>query len=58
MLKCCHKYDLARKKKTERQSFDPRHHLHNFCYLMIVLVSGVLSAKLALRYKHKFEAIL
>ena len=48
---------LLEKKKTERQSFDPRQHLHNF-YLMIVLVSGVLSAKLALRYKHKFEAIL
>ena len=60
MLKRCHKYDLARKKKTERQSFDicPRQHLHNFCYLMIVLVKGVLSAKLVLRYKHKFEAIL
>ena len=28
---------------------------HNFCYLMIVLVRGVLSAKLVLRYKHKFE---
>ena len=25
---------------------------------MIVLVIGVLSAKLVLRYKHKFEAIL
>ena len=32
----------------------------SFCYrmLMIVLVIGVLSAKLVLRYKHKFEAIL
>ena len=31
---------------------------HNFCYLMIVLVRGVLSAKLILSYKDKFEAIL
>ena len=58
-LKCSHKYDLVRKKR-ECQSFDicPRQHSHNFCCLMIVLVSGVLSAKLVLRYKHKFEAIL
>ena len=47
-------------RKRECQSFDvcPRQHWHNFCYLMIVLVRGVLSAKLVLRYKHKFEAIL
>ena len=47
-------------RKRECQSFDvcPRQHSHNFCYLMIVLVRGVLSAKLVLRYKHKFEAIL
>ena len=32
-------------------------HSHNF-YLMIVLVRGVLSAKLVLSYKQKFEAIL
>ena len=46
-------------KKRECQSFEvcPRQHSHNFCYLMIVLVR-VLSAKLVLRYKHKFEAIL
>ena len=47
-------------KKRECQSFDacPRQHSHIFCYLMIVLVRAVLSAKLVLRYKHKFEAIL
>ena len=47
------------RKKSECQSFDvcPRQDSHNF-YLMIVLVRGVLSAKLALRYKHKFKAIL
>ena len=32
--------------------------LHDFCYGMIVLARGVLSTKLVLRYKHKFEAIL
>ena len=60
IFKCSDKYDLVREKKTECQSFDvrPRQHLHNFCYLMIVLMRGVLSAKLALRYKHKVEAIL
>ena len=48
------------RKKRECQSFDicPRQHLHNFCYLMIVLVRGVLSVKLVSRYKQKFEAIL
>ena len=47
-------------KKRECQSFDicPRQHPHNFCYLMIALVRGVLIAKLDLRYKHKFKAIL
>ena len=47
-------------KKRECQSFDvcPRQHPHNFCYLMIALVRGVLIAKLVLRYKHKFKAIL
>ena len=46
-------------KERECQSFDvcPRQHSHNSCYLMIVLVRGVLSAKLVLRYKHIFEAI-
>ena len=61
MLKCSHKYELVQeKKKREFQSFDvcPRQYSHNFCYLMIVLVRGALSAKLVLRYKHKFEAIL
>ena len=60
MLKCSHKDDLVQKKKKECQSFDicPRQHLHNFCYLMIVLVRGVLSVKLVSRYKQKFEAIL
>ena len=55
MLKCCHKYDLVWKKR-ECQNFEecPRKHSHNFCYLMIVLLSGVLSVKLYLRYKHKF----
>ena len=59
MFKCSHKCDLIKEKK-ECQNFGicPRQHLHNFCYLMIVLVKGVLSAKLVLRYKHKFEAIL
>ena len=59
MLKRSHKYDLVRKKR-ECQSFDvcPRQHQHNFCYLMIVLVREVLSAKLVLRYKQKFEAII
>ena len=47
-------------KKRECQSFDvcPRQHLHNFCYLMTLLVREVLSAKLILRYKNKLEAIL
>ena len=46
-------------KKRECQSFHvlPRQHLH-VCYLMIVLVRAVLSTKLVLRYKHKFEATL
>ena len=59
ILKCSHKYDLVWKKKRECQSFDvcPRQHSHN-SYLMTVLVRGVLSAKLVLRYKHIFEAIL
>ena len=59
MLKCTHKYDLVQKNR-ECQSFGvcPRQHSHNFCYLMIVLVKAVLSAKLVLRYKHKFKAIL
>ena len=58
MLKCSHKYDLVRKKRV-CQSFDvcPRQHSHN-SYLMIVLVRAVLTAKLVLRYKHKFETIL
>ena len=57
-LKCSHKYDFVRKKR-ECQSFEvcPRQHSHNF-YLMIVLVRAVPSAKLVLRDKHKFEAIL
>ena len=60
MLKYSHKYDLVQKKKRECQSFDvcPRQYLDIFCYLMIVLVRGVLSAKLVLKYKHKFETIL
>ena len=47
-------------KKRECQSFDvcPRQHSHNFFYLMILLVKGVLSAKLVIRYKNKLEAIL
>ena len=32
--------------------------IHSFCCLMIVLVRALLSAKLVLRYKHKFEAIV
>ena len=50
------KHDLV-KKKSECQSFDvwPRQYSHN---LIIVLVRGVLSSKLALRYKHKFKATL
>ena len=59
MLKYSHKYDLV-KKKRECKTFDvwPRQYSHNFCYLMIVLVRGVLSIKLVLMYKHKFKAIL
>ena len=47
-------------KKKECQSFSvcPRQNSHNFCHLMIALVIGVPSAKLVLRYTHKFEAIL
>ena len=46
-------------KKENAKVFDvcPRQHSHDFCYLMIVLVRAALSAKLVLRYKHKFEAI-
>ena len=59
MLKCSHKYDLVRRKGAW-QSFDActRQHSHNFCFLMIVLLRGVLNAKLVLRCKHKSEAIL
>ena len=59
MLKWSHKYDLVRKKR-ECQSFHvcPRQHWDNFCYLMTALVRAILSAKLVLKYKHKFEAIL
>ena len=41
-------------KERECQSFDvcPRQHSHNSGYLVTVLVRGVLSAKLVLRYKH------
>ena len=47
-------------KKKDCQGFDvcPRQYLHNFCYIIIALVRGVLRAKLVLRYKHKFETIL
>ena len=34
----------------------PSQRLHNFCYLMTVLVRGVLSAKIVLKYKYKYEA--
>ena len=46
-------------KKRKCQNFDvrSRQHSHNFCYIMIVLMRGVLTAKLVLRYKHKFKAI-
>ena len=59
MLKDSQKYDFVRKKR-EFQIFDacPRQHSHSFCYLIIVLVRALLSAKLVLKYKHKFEAIL
>ena len=63
------KHNVWREKRTHCIAFNNiwiesnrmLHHWqrwHNFCYLMIVLVRGALSAKLVLRYKHKFEAIL
>ena len=58
MLKCSHKYDLFEKKENAKVATYALDNIHNFCYLMIVLVRAVLSAKLVLRYKHKFEAIL
>ena len=59
MFKCSHNYDLVREKKENAKvSTYALDNIHNFCYLMIVLVRAVLSAKLVLRYKHKFEAIL
>ena len=49
---------LFGKKENAKVSTSALDNIHNFCYLMIVLVRAVLSAKLVLRYKHKFEAIL
>ena len=46
------------KKENAKVSTYALDNIHNFCYLMIVLVRAVLSAKLVLRYKRKFEAIL
>ena len=58
IVKCSHKYDLDWKRKSAKVLTNALYNVHNFCYFMIVLVRPVLCAKLVLRYKQKFEAIL
>ena len=58
MLECSHKYDLVMKKNRMSKFSRMPKTTFAFFYLMIVLVRAALSAKLVLRYKHKFEAIL
>ena len=49
---------LFGKKENAKVATYVLDNIHNFCYLIVVLVRAVLSARLVLRYKHKFKAIL
>ena len=49
---------LFGKKDNSKVSTYALDNTHSFCYLMIVLMRAVLSTKLVLRYKYKFEAIV
>ena len=48
---------FGKKKNAKVLTYAPDN-IHIICYLMSLLVRGLLSAKLVLRYKNQFEAIL